>query len=83
MENFGDRVENRWDNAVEDVEEFPENAAQWTGEKVQEVEDIPQDIENKWDNAMDDVDRFENRMDDAYNEGKYEQRYEDDRNDNW
>ena len=32
------RVEN-------DVENFPENAADWTGRKVGEVEAIPQDIE--------------------------------------
>ncbi|KAH9876603.1 hypothetical protein J1614_003734 [Plenodomus biglobosus] len=80
-ENFGDRVDQRFDNAVDDVENFPENAAQWTGEKVQEVEDVPQDIENRWDNAVDDVDQFGDRMGDAYDEGRDEQRYEDDARD--
>ncbi|OAL44695.1 hypothetical protein IQ07DRAFT_521255 [Pyrenochaeta sp. DS3sAY3a] len=79
VEGFDDRVENRWDNAVNDVEDFPENAARWTGNKVQEVEDIPQDIENKWDNAVDDVDRFGDRMDNAYDDGRDDRRYEDDR----
>lgn len=83
VENYGDRVENRFDNAVDDVEDFPENAARWTGEKVQEVEDIPQDIENKWDNAVDDVEGFGGRMDQAYDDGRDEQRYDDDNRDDW
>jgi hypothetical protein len=77
VENFGDRAENKWDNAVDDVEDFPENAANWTGQKVQEVEDIPQDIENKWDGAVDDVEDFGGRMDNAYDDGRDEQRYDD------
>lgn len=80
-EGFGDRVENRWDNAVDDVEDFPENAARWTGDKVQEVEDIPQGIENRWDNAVDDVEGFGDRMDNAYDDGRDDRRYEDDRRD--
>jgi hypothetical protein len=83
VENFDDRVENRFDNAVNDVEDFPENAARWGGEKVQEVEDIPQDIENKWDNAEDDVAAFGGRMDQAYDDGRDEQRYDDDNRDDW
>lgn len=42
-------------DGVQDVENFPDNAARWTGEKVQEVEDIPQDVDRKWDNFKDDV----------------------------
>lgn len=72
-------MENRWDNTVDDVEDFPENAARWTGEKVQEVEDIPQDIENRWDDTVDDVAEFGGRMDQAYDDGRDEQRYDDDR----
>jgi hypothetical protein len=77
VENFDDRVENRFDNAVNDVEDFPEDAARWGGRKVQEVEDIPQDIENKWDNAEEDVAQFGDRMDAAYDDGRDEQRYDD------
>ncbi|EXJ66698.1 uncharacterized protein A1O5_10369 [Cladophialophora psammophila CBS 110553] len=62
----GEKVEDKWDDAkddieddfrdgAQDVENFPDNAARWTGEKVQEVEDIPQDIDRKWDNAVQDV----------------------------
>ncbi|KAJ4377738.1 hypothetical protein N0V83_000568 [Neocucurbitaria cava] len=83
VENFDDRVENRVDNAVDDVEDLPENAARWTGEKVQEVEDIPQDINNRWDNAVGDVDRFGERMDNSYDAGRDEQRYDDDSRDDW
>ncbi|KAF2131015.1 hypothetical protein P153DRAFT_208906 [Dothidotthia symphoricarpi CBS 119687] len=82
VDNFGDRVENKWDNTVNDVENFPEDAAQWTGEKVQAVEDVPQDIENKWDNAANDVDQFGDRMDNSYDQGRNEQRYDDDNNNN-
>lgn len=74
-------MENRWDNAVDDVEDFPEDAARWGGRKVQEVEDIPQDIENRWDGAVDDVAEFGGRMDNAYDDGRNEQRYDDDRRD--
>lgn len=60
------RVEERADRIGDDVADFPEDAARWTGRKVQEVEDIPQDIEGsfdrfgdrverKWDDAKDDV----------------------------
>jgi len=62
----GEKVEDKWDEdkyrvendvtgGVQDVEDFPEDAAGWTGRKVQEVEDIPQDVENKWDNGVQDV----------------------------
>ncbi|KIX92694.1 uncharacterized protein Z520_11546 [Fonsecaea multimorphosa CBS 102226] len=62
----GEKVENKWDDAkydvendvrdgVQDVENFPDDAARWTGDKVQEVEDIPQDVDRKWDNAVQDV----------------------------
>lgn len=64
-------MENKWDNAVDDVENFPENAAEWTGEQVGNVE-------NKWDNAVDDVQDFGDRMDNAYDEGRDEARYDDD-----
>lgn len=37
------------------MEDFPDDAARWTGKKVGEIEDIPEDIENKWDNAVEDV----------------------------
>jgi hypothetical protein len=66
------------DNAVDNSEDFPEAAARWTGEKVQEIEDIPQDIENKWDAGVNDIEQFGDRMDNAYEEGRDEQRYDDD-----
>jgi hypothetical protein len=77
VENFGDDVEQKWDNGVNDVENFPENAAEWTGEKVQAVEDIPQDMENKWDNDVQDVEQFGDRMDNSYDQGRDEERYDD------
>ncbi|KAF9885652.1 hypothetical protein FE257_012743 [Aspergillus nanangensis] len=44
------------------VEDFPQDAAQWTGEKVGEVEQIPDNIEQGWDRAED---RVENEWDGA------------------
>ena len=95
-------------NTEQNVENFPENAARWTGEKVQDVEDIPQDIENKWDNAVqdvedvpedvagwagdkvgdverfgDDVDNYGDRLDNAYDQGRDEERYDDDNGGDW
>jgi hypothetical protein len=67
------RAEQGFDNAANDVADFPDNAARWAGRKVQDVEDIPQDIdqgfdnfgrrvENKWDNAVDDVEDAPDRI---------------------
>ncbi|GFF40542.1 hypothetical protein IFM58399_05960 [Aspergillus lentulus] len=44
-----DRIENKWDNAVDDVEDFPENAAEWTGRRVGEVEQFGDNIDNAYD----------------------------------
>ena len=63
---------NRWDNAVDKVEDFPTDAARWGGRIVQEVEDIPEDIENKWDNAIDYVEDSHNWVDHAYDNGRDE-----------
>ncbi|KAG9997913.1 hypothetical protein KCU78_g16706, partial [Aureobasidium melanogenum] len=60
------RAEEKFDRFENRVDDIPEDAARWTGRKVGEVEDIPQDIENdydrakygmenRWDNAKQDV----------------------------
>src|ERR1700761_5954124 len=60
------RMENRIDNAEQDVADFPDDAARWTGRKVGEVEDIPQDIENDYDRAKWGVEnKFDNAVDDV------------------
>lgn len=69
------------------------------GRKVQEVEDIPQNIENKWDNAVDDVEdvpddvagffgreagrveRFDDGIQDSFDQGRDEERYDDNNDD--
>ena len=78
VENFGDRVENKFDNAVDDVENFPENAANWTGEQVGKVENFGDDVEQSWDNGVDRIEDFGDRMDNAYDDGRDEARYGDD-----
>ncbi|KAI5248994.1 hypothetical protein E4T43_01097 [Aureobasidium subglaciale] len=114
------RAEEKFDRFENRVEDAPEDAARWTGRKVGEVEDIPQDIENdydrakygmenKWDNAVqdvedvpediagfagegvgkverwgDDVDRLDDRMDNSYDQGRDDERYDDgNNNDRW
>lgn len=49
------RLENDARDGVQDVEDLPDDAARWTGRKVQEVEDIPEDVESRWDNGVQDV----------------------------
>jgi hypothetical protein len=49
VEAIPDRIENKWDNAVDDVEDFPEDAAEWTGRKVGEVERFDDNIDNAYD----------------------------------
>jgi hypothetical protein len=93
------------DHLLRDVENFPDNAARWTGDKIQRVEDIPQDIDRRWDNAKqdvedipddvagwagrkvgdverfgDDVDRYGDRIDNDYDQGRNDARYDDDNN---
>lgn len=75
IENDYDRVkygmENKWDNAVQDVEDVPEDVAGFVGAGVGRVE--------RW---GDDVDRFGDNMDNAYDQGRDDGRYGDD-NDRW
>ncbi|KAL9109867.1 MAG: hypothetical protein Q9227_005570 [Pyrenula ochraceoflavens] len=60
------RFENRIEDDVQNVENFPENAAGWTGRKVGEIEDIPQDIEQDYDRAKDGVENtFDNAIEDV------------------
>ncbi|OCL05520.1 hypothetical protein AOQ84DRAFT_258549, partial [Glonium stellatum] len=65
------RMDRRWDNSVQDVEDVPEDAARWAGRKVgaaflsfsvyssQDISDLPQDVaygaERRYDNAVQDV----------------------------
>lgn len=57
-----DRVENSFSNAGQDIEQFPDDAARWTGRKVGEVEDIPGDVRNDYDDAKYGI---ENKFDNA------------------
>lgn len=53
------RAEQDWDQdkyrVENDVDNFPENAAGWTGEQVGRVENFDDRVENRADNAVDDV----------------------------
>lgn len=66
FDRFGNRVEQGWDNTVDDVEDAPENVANWAGDKVGDVE-----------RYGDDVERYGDRVDDAYDDGRNEGRYDD------
>lgn len=56
------RAEGEFDRFGQCVEDIPEDAAQWTGRKVGEVEDIPHDIEQGFDRFGD---RIENGVQDV------------------
>lgn len=66
FERFGDRVEEGWDGAVEGVEDAPADVAGWVGRRVGEVEGVG-----------DEVERFGDGLDNAYDQGKDEERRED------
>ncbi|OCK83392.1 hypothetical protein K432DRAFT_440883 [Lepidopterella palustris CBS 459.81] len=83
VNRFDNRVESRFDNAVNDVEDAPENVAGWLGRKIQDVEDIPQDIkgdferpfqrvDQKIDNAEGDIRRFDQSVESSYDQGREE-----------
>jgi len=66
----GEKIHRDWDadkarvdadaqRVGDDIVDAPEDAAQWAGRKVQDVEDIPQDVDN-------DVNRFDNRVDQGF-----------------
>lgn len=65
FDQFGDSVERKWDNAEEDVEDAPENAAEWVGEQIGDVEKFGDDVENYGDG-----------LENAYDEGRDEERYD-------
>ena len=73
-ERFDDRV--AYDE--QRVEDFPEDAARWTGEKVQEVEDIPGDVAGWAGRKEQEVQDFGDDVRDSYDDGRDEQRYHDD-----
>lgn len=53
FDRFGERVDNRWDNAVDAVEDAPEDAARWAGDKVGEVEEFGDRMDNAYDQGQD------------------------------
>ena len=59
-------MEEKLDDGVQDVENFPDNAANWTGRKVGELEDVPHDLENDYDRAKWGVEnKFDNAVQDV------------------
>jgi hypothetical protein len=64
-----DRMERRFDDGVEHVEEFPEDAARWTGEAVGEVEAVPDRVEEVWDRAEENVEEGWDRAGENIEEG--------------
>lgn len=72
-ESFGreeQHMERRWDDGVQNVEDFPEDAARWTGEAVGKVESVPDRVEYGFDRAEDhveyDVDRVEDKVENGW-----------------
>lgn len=48
-EQIPDNIEAGWDNAVDNIEDAPENAAEWTGEKFGAVESFGDGLEDAYD----------------------------------
>ena len=58
FDRFGNRVEQGFGNAVNDVEDAPENVAGWFGRKVGDVERFDDDVGGAYDQG-----RYEGRGD--------------------
>lgn len=65
-DNAENNVEQGWDSTVEAVEDAPENAAEWVGEGVGKVERFGDDVEDYGDS-----------LEQSYDEGRDEARYDD------
>lgn len=63
------RLESNLSQDVTSVENLPEDAAYWTGEKVGEVEAIPGRIENKFDDAVQDVEDIPDDVERKWDDG--------------
>ncbi|KAF3916361.1 hypothetical protein ABW21_db0205754 [Orbilia brochopaga] len=85
-------AENKIDNIETDIVDAPENVAQWTGNKIGEAEgkidnietdivDAPENVANWAGNKVGEVEQYGDNVDNAYDEGKYEGRYDEDNND--
>ncbi|KAI9373787.1 hypothetical protein BJX61DRAFT_541455 [Aspergillus egyptiacus] len=91
-----DSFEEKKDDLEQDVEDFPEDAARWTGEAVGEVEQVPDRIEDGVEDVVQDVEDVPEdvaewtgekvgeveRFGDEM-EGAYDQGYEEGRGDEW
>ena len=60
VERFDGRVENRFDNAVEDVEDAPQR--------------LEQDVGGFFGRKVADVERFDDNVNNSYDQGRYEGR---------
>lgn len=72
----------RWTGRkVQEVEDIPEDVDRKFDNFKNDVEDIPDDIAYGVGDVVGDVDRFGDNMDNAYDAGRDEGRYDDDRRD--
>lgn len=81
VEDFPDDAARWTGRKVQDVEDIPEDVAGWAGRKEQEVEDIPDDVAGWAGQKVGDVERWDDNVQDSYDDGRDEQRYDDDRRD--
>lgn len=68
---------------MQEVEDIPEDVDRKWDNLKQDVEDVPEDIAYGVGDVAGDVDRFGDRIGGAYDAGRGEERYDDDRNDGW
>lgn len=67
VEDIPQDVDRKWDNAVQDVEDVPEDVSGWAGRKVGDAE-----------RYGDDVERYGDNIDNSYDQGRDDARYDDD-----
>lgn len=77
MEEFPDRVERRWDNAVDDVEDVPERVERKWDNAVDDVEDAPERVAGWMGDKVGEVEGYGDRIDDAYDQGRADGRYDE------
>ena len=62
---------------MQDVEDIPQDIEGGFDRFGQRIEDIPEDIAGDVGDGVGDVERFGDNMDNAYDQGRDEQRYDD------
>lgn len=78
VEDFPDDAARWTGRKVQEVEDIPEDIDRKWDNFKQDVEDVPDDIAQDVGNVAGRFDRFGDGVENAYDDGRYEARYDDD-----